>query len=179
MAVQAVRVKYSILEYHAIQKEQSMGGAGIVTSGKGGRKSLDAAINLVPFIDLLSCCLAFLLITAVWVNLGNIAVPNATPGSAVQEQSEAPKVRFTLAINAGGYVLQASTGAESALPRIAGNLDEQGLSKLLYSLRSTPPGQQDLTVRSSDTVLYAELVKTLDIARGANFLIAGVTSWNN
>lgn len=65
MAVQAVRVKYSILEYHAMQEEQSMGGAGIVTSGKGGRKSLDAAINLVPFIDLLSCCLAFLLITAV------------------------------------------------------------------------------------------------------------------
>jgi len=106
-------------------------------------------------------------------------VPNATPGSALEETTETTKIRFTLAINAGGYVLQESTGAESALPRIAGNLDEQGLSKLLYSVRSTATGQQDLTVRSSDTVLYAELVKTLDIARGANFLIAGVTSWNN
>ena len=31
-------------------------------------KPLDAAINLVPFIDLLSCCISFLLITAVWTH---------------------------------------------------------------------------------------------------------------
>ena len=29
-----------------------------------GKRALDAALNLVPFIDLLSCCIAFLLITA-------------------------------------------------------------------------------------------------------------------
>ena len=38
-----------------------MGGAAPTPSGKGGKKPLDAAINLVPFIDLLSCCISFLL----------------------------------------------------------------------------------------------------------------------
>ena len=41
-----------------------MGGSQIAND-KGGRKALDAALTLVPFIDLLSCCLAFLLMTAV------------------------------------------------------------------------------------------------------------------
>ena len=42
-----------------------MGGAAPTPTGKGGKKALDAALNLVPFIDLLSCCISFLLITAV------------------------------------------------------------------------------------------------------------------
>jgi len=29
-------------------------------TGKGGKKALDAELNLVPFIDLLSCCISFL-----------------------------------------------------------------------------------------------------------------------
>src|SRR6184192_236292 len=43
-------------------------------TGKAGKKPLDAAINLVPFIDLLSCCIAFLLITAVWSQVATLDV---------------------------------------------------------------------------------------------------------
>jgi len=51
-----------------------MGGAAPTPSGKGGKKPLDASINLVPFIDLLSCCISFLLITAVWTQLARMDV---------------------------------------------------------------------------------------------------------
>ena len=49
-----------------------MAGGMMVPGGKGGRKPLDAQLNLVPFIDLLSCCISFLLITAVWVTNSRI-----------------------------------------------------------------------------------------------------------
>lgn len=39
-----------------------------------GRKSLDAEINLVPFIDLLSVCICFLLMTAVWMQIASVQV---------------------------------------------------------------------------------------------------------
>jgi biopolymer transport protein ExbD len=40
----------------------------------GGRKSLNPSIALVPpFIDLLLCCVMFLLVTAVWNDLGRDA----------------------------------------------------------------------------------------------------------
>jgi len=42
-----------------------------VDSGdKTGKKSVNADLNLVPYIDLLTCMVAFLLITAVWSQLG-------------------------------------------------------------------------------------------------------------
>ncbi len=44
-----------------------MGGTALPEGGgKRHRQSLDATINVVPAIDLLSCCISFLLFTAVW-----------------------------------------------------------------------------------------------------------------
>jgi biopolymer transport protein TolR len=37
------------------------GGMDLGTSGKGGKKSLDAALNLVPFIDLMAVTIVFLI----------------------------------------------------------------------------------------------------------------------
>jgi len=39
----------------------------------------DASLNLVPFIDLLSCCIAFLLITAVWSQTAQIDARMRSP----------------------------------------------------------------------------------------------------
>ena len=44
-----------------------MGGVDVSDGGGGKKRSINAEINLVPFIDLLFVTLAFLLITAVWV----------------------------------------------------------------------------------------------------------------
>jgi len=42
-----------------------MAGVNVDTGGKGGRRSVDSEINMIPMIDLLVCAIAFLLITAV------------------------------------------------------------------------------------------------------------------
>ena len=39
-----------------------------------GKKSLDVELNIVPFIDLMSCLTAFLLVTAVWVNIAQLEI---------------------------------------------------------------------------------------------------------
>ena len=154
-----------------------MGGAAVVSSGKGGRKSLDAAINLVPFIDLLSCCISFLLITAVWVNLGSVEAktPQSSSGADGERDTE---TKVTLTLTSSGCVLARSTGEEAQLPRIAGQLDEQGLSRQLAMVRAALPKQHDMTVRSQDSVHYADLIKTMDLARGAQFSNIQVTPWN-
>ena len=59
--------------------------------GNGGKRSLDAEINLVPFIDLLCSLIAFLLMTAVWMQVSSLELKqgskddNVTPPE--QEQS--------------------------------------------------------------------------------------------
>ncbi|HVV88310.1 MAG TPA: biopolymer transporter ExbD [Kofleriaceae bacterium] len=47
-------------------------GASIDTGGN--KKSFDVELNIVPFIDLMSCLTAFLLVTAVWVNIAQITI---------------------------------------------------------------------------------------------------------
>jgi len=40
--------------------------------GTGDKRGRNVELNIVPFIDLMSCLTAFLLVTAVWVNTANI-----------------------------------------------------------------------------------------------------------
>ncbi len=64
--------------------------AGGLGGGNGRRKSLDAEINLVPFIDLLSMCICFLLMTAVWMQVGAVQVKQSHGTDA----AATPKVSF-------------------------------------------------------------------------------------
>jgi biopolymer transport protein ExbD len=45
---------------------------GVSLPGGGGKRGLDFEINLVPFIVLLCCIISFLLVTAVWTQLGKL-----------------------------------------------------------------------------------------------------------
>jgi biopolymer transport protein ExbD len=63
-------------------------GAAVGTDGKG---SVNVELNIVPFIDLMSCLTAFLLVTAVWVNIAQINIQpkgKTRDTSNVQEDNE-------------------------------------------------------------------------------------------
>ncbi len=54
--------------------------AGISTSAsKGGRRTVDQEVNMVPFIDLLMVTVAFLLVTAVWTSMARIPASATLP----------------------------------------------------------------------------------------------------
>src|ERR1700760_4390461 len=54
-----------------------------------GKKSLNVELNIVPFIDLMSCLTAFLLVTAVWVNIAQINIqPKGKTRDTQQVQQE-------------------------------------------------------------------------------------------
>jgi biopolymer transport protein TolR len=63
----------------------------IVVDGGGGdrKKPLHADLNLVPYIDLLTCMVAFLLITAVWTQLARLEVQQKGQG---QEEGRPPSI---------------------------------------------------------------------------------------
>ena len=51
-----------------------------VSLGSGDKKSVDVEIQVVPFIDLMSCLTAFLLVTAVWTMFAQI---NIRPSNSI------------------------------------------------------------------------------------------------
>ena len=60
-------------------------GAAIDTGGD--KKSVNVHLNIVPFIDLMSCLTAFLLVTAVWSNLAQISIK---PKGVARETPDLP-----------------------------------------------------------------------------------------
>lgn len=68
---------------------------------RGRKKSTNFELNLVPFIDVLSTCICFLLVTAVFIHLGSFHVSQAV-GS--EKSTEKPKGSVTVSLGGRGEV---------------------------------------------------------------------------
>ena len=49
-----------------------MANAPMESAGKGVFRRCDHEVNMVPMIDLMVCCISFLLITAVWSHMARV-----------------------------------------------------------------------------------------------------------
>src|SRR5512140_433880 len=93
------------------------GGAMPEGGGRKGKKALDAVINVVPAIDLLSCCITFLLYTAVWTQISRLQVQQFGSGAPEPPAGEQQKALLvTLAIGERGINLSTTAGLSVDIP---------------------------------------------------------------
>jgi biopolymer transport protein ExbD len=137
-----------------------MAGVSIDTGGKGGKKNTDFAVNLVPFIDLLSSLIAFLMMTAVWTQVGRLQVAT---GGGVSESTDTPKptLQLNLTITERGYVITA--GGVIEVPKKDGSFDLKGLGERLKAIKADNPDQRNITVMAEDAIAYEDLVRVVDM----------------
>ncbi len=150
-------------------------GGGAMPEGGGGRRrrrALDATVNVVPAIDLLSCCISFLLFTAVWTQVSRLQVAPIGNGPPAEVQPT-KAVTVTLTIGERGYVLATSAGGQFEIP-VAGRAadgalryDYRSLTERLKKIKADFPDQAAVTVAADDAVAYADLVHTIDACLGA------------
>jgi biopolymer transport protein TolR len=161
-----------------------MGGGGIPDegSGKKKRRSLDAVINVVPAIDLLSCCISFLLFTAVWTQISRLQVQQLGTGAPETEQTEQQKqLMVTLAMGERGFNLSTSAGTTIDIPALGRGekgeirFDVKALEGQLKQLKSGFPDASSITVSAEDTVSYGDLVQVIDTCVGAGLAAVAVT----
>src|SRR5262249_40294564 len=138
-----------------------MGGAAPTPTGKSGKKPLDAAINLVPFIDLLSCCISFLLITAVWTQLARMDVTQKGQGAAgpTDEKPPEPTVNLTLYIDKDGYTFAKSTGESTPIQMKGEDYDYTRLADILKEAKTAYPDKNDIAVKSDDSIIYNKIIR--------------------
>jgi biopolymer transport protein ExbD len=136
-----------------------MASAGPAPSGK---RAFDAEFNLVPFIDLLSCCVCFLLVSAVWTQVAKIDTKPA-PNIPTETPQNDNEVRLTVHVRFNGYFL--SDGRSSMeLPLVAGkDYPLKDLDGKLKGLKEIYPEVTQVTVMADDIVPYRELVAAMDL----------------
>jgi biopolymer transport protein ExbD len=146
------------------------GGGGGAAPAKGGKKSVDAAINLVPFIDLLSCCISFLIITAVWTQLARMNVTQKGPAAQGSEtEQKTDQVKLTISVNKDGYDFSKSTGENTNIPLKGEDYDWVKLADVLKDAKQAYPDKNDIEIKADDEVIYNKVIHTMDIAVSARF----------
>ena len=145
-----------------------MGGVDPASSGGGGKRQLDAQVNLVPYIDLLMTIMTFLVMTAVWTQLATLEVQNSSGGpqeEQPEEDPDKPKPIFLVATETGVKVQE--EGAEATdFPKTAQGYDYEGVYGALKALKDARPERVVVQVKSEDSVEFTDIVKLIDICTG-------------
>jgi biopolymer transport protein ExbD len=140
--------------------------------GGGRRRSVDSQLNLVPYIDLLTCMIAFLLMTAIWTQLAQLHVRQKGQGESGREVTAQPEVDVAVVVHADGFALVVERHSEKdqrPLPFMAGDYDYERLAGELRTIKRSFPDKSDIRVLSEDGIHFESLVKTMDIAIAAGF----------
>ncbi len=142
-----------------------------VGGGHGGKKSVDHNIPLVPFIDLLLCCVMFLLVSAVWNQLARIDANQQQPGQPSMDSPppEEPQIKLILQVQKSGFVLATTAGERTEIPKSGDSYDIEELTKKLKERRELEPNKKDITVAPEDGVLYVDVVKAMDTVVGEGY----------
>lgn len=156
------------------------GGMDMGTSSKGGKKPLDAMINLVPFIDLMAVTIVFLIMTAVWTQLGRLQVSNSGQSASESEPPPTTLQPITLLITEKDLKITVGSSALDPLPitrDTKGNIEIEKLMIKLRELHNQQPDQAAITLSTEDNVKYQDLVRLIDtvVKDGANPLFPSVS----
>ena len=162
-----------------------MAGGAMPEQGGGGKKkkkALDAVINVVPAIDLLSCLITFLLYTAVWTQISRLQVQQLGTGApeplAADLQQKALAV--TLAVGERGMALSVGD-ASYDIPSLGRNAegvvlqDLKSLDTRLKALKGEYPDQGSIIVTAEDTVPYGDLVHVIDACLAVGLMQVSVS----
>lgn len=141
------------------------GGMDMGGGGKGGKKPLDTTINLVPFIDLMAVTIVFLIMTAVWTQLGRLQVSQSGQSSSDQEPPPTTLQPITLLITEKDLKLTVGGSQLEPLPITRddkGRIETEKLVGKLKELKTQQPDQSAITLSTEDAVKYEDLVRLID-----------------
>ncbi len=144
--------------------------AQIEESGKGRSSSVD--INIVPFIDLMSVLVIFLLITAVWSQVSMIQIGSSIYGKKTNDQKAEPppraEVLFRVDIKPFGHRVVVGTQTIE-IPKIGADYDLGKLSIELKKVKEIYPDKVDCVVTMSDELAYVHLIDGMDALLQSGF----------
>lgn len=145
--------------------------AHIESSGKGRATNVD--LNLVPFIDLMSVLITFLLISAVWtqVSMIQLGASFASPKDPNQSEYKPPLLEdlvLRLDVVANGYVLK--FGSETKpIPKQSGEYDNTTLVTELTKIKKMYPDKPGVKISISDEIVYEHVIGAMDAGLKAGF----------
>ena len=152
--------------------------------GTDDKKSVNVELNIVPFIDLMSCLTAFLLVTAVWVNIAQLNIqPKGKNRDQPQVVQEDERVNLSVLITAEQIWIGLSRVNEFfPIPKLpTGDQDWKAFERTLIEHKGSAffADRKDIEIAAESTlsspVLYQDLITAMDTAQKAGFTDVGLS----
>lgn len=147
-------------------------------SSKGKRTS-DVDLNIVPFIDLMSVLITFLLITAVWNQVSMLQAGSSIYGKKTNDDNTPPPpladIPLRLDVKPAGFRL--IIGRETfQYPRSGQTYVTEGLAAKLAEIKKTYPEKVDAVITTDDDVNYEYMILGMDTLNKSGFPSVSVST---
>lgn len=136
-----------------------------------GRRTINQELALVPFIDLLLCCVMFLLVTAVWAELGQMGAN--LPGAAGDSPPTTDAPRLEVMVSQQGFTVRSNIGTEIEIPNVEGEPNYEGLRTQAHRFRMDTGQPYPVQLRPDDDIGVGTVAGTMDVLRGEGFTNIG------
>jgi biopolymer transport protein ExbD len=151
--------------------------------GTGDKKSVNVELNIVPFIDLMSCLTAFLLVTAVWVNIAQINIqPKGKSRDTAQVQQDDERVTLSVLVQSDKiWVGLSRVNSFQEIPMKGAEQDWEKFETTLKEHKSSSffSDRSDLEIAAESTVAapvkYQDIIHAMDLAVKVGFIDVGLS----
>ena len=155
-----------------------MGQVEEMNSGSGRKSNVD--LNLVPFIDLMSVCIIFLLITAVWTQVSMIQLGSSIYSKKTSDDPITPppfsEVILRVDVLKDGFRILLGKDFISVPTLSDGSYDKEKLIAILKKAKEQYPEKVDGVASVRDEVYYKHLISAMDALLIAGFSQVSITT---
>ena len=127
---------------------------------------LNFELNILPILDILSVLICFLLLTAVWVQIGTIDTRQAIGDNSVENQANPPSL--WVSVEADGSMqlsmrdLPKKQKMEVAVPRALKGVNMASFEQKLADLKTKFPELKTVIVRPKQQTSYGDVIRIMD-----------------
>lgn len=139
---------------------------------KGGGRSTNVDLNIVPFIDLMCVCIIFLLVTAVWTQVSMIQIGSSVYSKRTEatpdEPPPRPEVAFRMDVVSSGFVLKIGKN-QISIPKAGDKYDDRTLAAELKKIKAQYPEKKDAVITVMEQLTYDDLIHGMDMLLRGGF----------
>jgi biopolymer transport protein ExbD len=141
-----------------------------VSVGNAGKGAVDVEINVVPFIDLMSCLTAFLLVTAVWTQFAQINIKPKGLGREATKTDDQNKIYASILVTTNEVWVGQTTGDVRRINKEGDSQDWNGLKEVLTEFKGGVfADRADIEIAAEDDVVYQDIITAMDTAIASQF----------
>ncbi len=131
------------------------------------KKELNFEINILPILDILSVLICFLLLTAVWVQIGTLDTRQALGDNSVNGAVNPPSLWIGVATNGTLKIslrdVKSVSGSQDAIVNSSGSgIDWKAFNQKIDSLHLQIPELKTVVISPEAKANYGDVIRLMD-----------------